>query len=106
METFDVTLRSASLFSDYQYADLTMTAINKNDMGKFDFNTRVIGRIGTGEEAPESGLFFAGANPEEMMENKFVRSKAFVPNEWLGYGAAINHFQQGGGLNLRGYAVM
>ena len=27
-----------------------------------------------------------------------------LQTEWLGYGAAINHFQQGGGLNLRGYA--
>src|SRR4030095_5275429 len=70
-------LRSSSLFSDYEYADLTLTIINKNKLGRFDFNTRVIGRIGTSDVAPESGLYLAGASPEEMMDNKFVRSKAF-----------------------------
>jgi aminopeptidase N len=100
----NVALRSASLFSDYQYADITMTTVNKNKLGKFDINTRVIGRIGTDDPAPESALYLAGGSPEEMMDNKFVRSKAFVPDDWLGYGADINHFQQGGGLNLRGFA--
>ena len=97
-------LRSASLFSDYGYSDLTLTAINKNHLGKFDLSTRLTGRIGTGDYAPESELYLAGESPEEMMDNKFVRSKAFVPNDWLGYADDINHFQQGGGLNLRGYA--
>src|SRR6185295_976823 len=70
----------------------------------FDISTRFIGRIGTGTPAPESALYLAGASPEEMMDDKFVRSKAFVPDDWLGYGDNVNHFQQGGGLNLRGYA--
>ena len=38
------------------------------------------------------------------MENKFTRSEGFIPNQWLGYGSSTNHFQMGGGLNLRGYA--
>lgn len=97
-------LRSSSLFSDYSYADLTITVINKNKIGKFDFNTRVYGRIGTGDPASESALYLASASPEELMASKFLRSKAFVPADWLGYGEHINHFQQGGGLNLRGYA--
>jgi aminopeptidase N len=100
----NLALRSASLFNDYKYADLTMTVINKNKLAKFDFNTRVIARIGSGEPPPESALYLAGESPEEMMDNKFVRSKAFIPDQWLGYGSGINHFQQGGGLNLRGYA--
>lgn len=97
-------LRSSSLFSDYSYSDLTVTVINKNKLGKFDFNTRFIARIGSGDPAPESELYLAGGSPEELMDNKFVRSKAFVPADWLGYGEDINHFHQGGGLNLRGYA--
>ena len=52
----------------------------------------------------ESSLYLAGANPEEMMDNKYVRSIGFVPKEWQGYGITTNHFQYGGGLNLRGYA--
>jgi aminopeptidase N len=54
--------------------------------------------------APESRLFAAGANPEELMDNKFTRSRAFVPTAWLGYGSDVNHFHAGGGLNIRGYA--
>jgi len=100
----NVVLRSASLFSDYEYADLTMTVINRNHPGKFDISTRFIGGIGTGAPAPESALYLAGASPEELMDNKFVRSKAFVPDDWRGYGDNVNHFQQAGGLNLRGYA--
>jgi aminopeptidase N len=53
----------------------------------------------------ESGLFLAGANPEELMDNKYTRSVGFVPDDWRGISRYdVNHFQQGGGLNLRGYA--
>ena len=59
----------------------------------------VVERIGLANQ----GLIFAGANSEELMENKFTRSEGFIPNQWLGYGSTTNHFQMGGGLNLRGY---
>jgi hypothetical protein len=79
-----------------------MNVINHNTVGKFDFNTRVFAQYGTGTSfADESMLFLGSANPEELMRDKFTRSKAFVPEEWLGYGVTTNHFQQGGGLNLR-----
>jgi aminopeptidase N len=52
----------------------------------------------------ESAIYLAGASPEELMENKYVRSIGFVPYEWTGYGANVNHFHHGGGLGLRGYA--
>ncbi|MFT5828579.1 MAG: hypothetical protein ACI9AB_001542, partial [Urechidicola sp.] len=36
---------------------------------------------------------------------KYVRASGFFPNDWIGeYGSTTNHFQYGGGLNLRGYA--
>jgi aminopeptidase N len=54
--------------------------------------------------APESQLFLAGANPEEMAENKFTRSAGIIPQNMFTYGANVNNFQQGGGLNIRGYA--
>jgi aminopeptidase N len=98
-------LRSSTLLSDYDYANLTLTVVNKNKLGKYNFNTRTIFRYGTGKNIPkESSLYLAGASPEELMENKFTRSLGFFPNDWLGYGANTNHFQMGGGLNLRGYA--
>ena len=74
------------------------------DLGPFDLRTRAFGQYGSGSTPRESALYLAGANPEEMMDSKYVRSIGFVPYDWLGYGAGVNHFQQGGGLNLRGYA--
>ena len=49
-------------------------------------------------------MYLAGANSEELVENKFTRSIGFIPNDWLGYGAKTNSFHSGGGLNLRGYS--
>ena len=39
-----------------------------------------------------------------MVEDKYLRSAGIVPLEWTGFGADVNHFQFGGGLNLRGYS--
>ncbi len=73
---------------------------------KTEWRTRLFARYGMGENIPwESALFAAGANPEALMENKFLRSVGFVPDEWRGFSpTTTNHLQQGGGLNLRGYA--
>ena len=38
------------------------------------------------------------------MENKYTRSTGFVNRDWLAYNSSLNHFQMGGGLNLRAYA--
>jgi aminopeptidase N len=50
----------------------------------------------------ESQLYFAGANPEEMMENKFYRSAGIFPQS--DFGKSIGNFQMGGGLNLRAFS--
>ncbi len=98
-------LRSSTLMSDYDYANVRLTVVNKNRLGKFNLNTRTFLQYSTGTNPPkESSLYLAGASPEEMMENKFTRSAAFFPADWTGYGASTNYFQMGGGLNLRGYA--
>jgi aminopeptidase N len=39
-----------------------------------------------------------------LLDNKYTRAGGIVPTNWVGYGPATNHFQMGGGLNLRGYA--
>jgi len=98
-------LRSSSIGSNYDYSYLTLTVLDNYYVGKFTLRSRAIGRFGTGTDfAKESSLYLAGANGEELMNDKFTRSRAFVPEDWLGYDVATNHFQQGGGLNLRGYA--
>lgn len=100
-----VHLRGNAPGSEYDYAQLRLESVNNNYLGKFVFRTRFFIQAGTGSNlAPESALFMAGASPEEMMENKFVRSAAFFPQDFNGFGANTNNFQQGGGLNIRGYA--
>lgn len=98
-------LRSSTLTNDYDYSNISLQVINKNDLGRINLNTRTFVQYGLGNNwAKESQLFAAGANPEELMDNKYTRSIGFFPTSWAGYGASINHFQAGGGLNLRGYA--
>lgn len=89
---------------DYNYIELEV--INTHTLHKLQIRTRLYGRYGRGNNIPyESALFLAGAAPEDMMDNKYVRSMAFVPESWTGYSAyETNHFHYGGGLNLRGYA--
>jgi aminopeptidase N len=102
----NIHMRSSALGSYYDFATLSITAINKNViLKKLEFNSRVFAQYGTGNFVPlESSLFLAGANPEEMMDNKYVRSVGFIPEIWTRYGPVTNNFQHGGGLNLRGYA--
>ncbi|MEC8273535.1 MAG: M1 family aminopeptidase [Bacteroidota bacterium] len=98
-------LTSSTIASDYDYSKVVLTSVHKSKLGKLQLNTRLFGQYGSGTNwAGESRLNLAGANSEELMENKFTRSEGFIPNQWLGYGSTTNHFQMGGGLNLRGYA--
>ena len=98
-------LRSSAFTNDYDFSAATITVVNKNDLGKININTRVFGQIGFGNKLPsESMLFAAGANNEELMDNKYTRSMGMVPLSWGGYGVTTNHFTAGGGLNLRGYS--
>ncbi|MFN8292424.1 MAG: M1 family aminopeptidase [Chitinophagales bacterium] len=100
------TLRSATLFNSSNYHYLEIEHTNTTSFWRLDFHNRIYGRIGTGNNLPnESALYFAGANAEEMMENKYVRAQGFFPPQWTGsYGSSTNHFHYGGGLNLRGYS--
>jgi hypothetical protein len=101
----NLAMRSTALMSDYNYQSISMTTINRTRLGKFNLNTRVLLQYGTGNNwASESSLFLAGANPEELMENKYTRSQGFFDPNWAKIGVQTNYFQQGGGLNLRGYA--
>jgi aminopeptidase N len=97
-------MRNSTIGSAMGYAQVSLTAINDNRFGRWLLRTRVFGQYGSGSTPRESQLYLAGANPEAYMDDKFVRSIGFVPYDWLGYSGSVNHFQQGGGLNLRGYA--
>ena len=101
---FKSLVRSPFLFSDYNYGYLRMEAVNHNRFSRFNWKTRLFAQSGYGNNwAPESQLYLAGANAEEMMENPLTRSVGFVPQDFYGYGVSTGSFQVGGGLNLRGY---
>jgi aminopeptidase N len=98
-------LRSSAIMSDYDYQSLNLSVINRTKIWRLLLNTRFYGQYGTGKNwANESSLFLAGANPEEMMDNKYTRSQGFFDPAWAEIGASTNIFQHGGGLNLRGYS--
>ncbi|MDP1727848.1 MAG: M1 family aminopeptidase [Bacteroidota bacterium] len=98
-------LKTNTLFSDFDYATAYLQIIQNNNLSKFEIRTRLFGQIMTGSNfAPESQLYLAGANPEEMIENKYTRSAGVLPAAGFLYGTEPNYMQAGGGLNLRGYA--
>jgi hypothetical protein len=92
----------APFFGDYDFSAISLSAVNKNYLGKVGIHTRLFGQFGYGSKIPfESMLYVAGANPEEMMDNKYTRAMGiFQP---FAFGTTTNNFCYGGGLNLRGY---
>jgi hypothetical protein len=98
-------LRGSSLTKDYAFGSFKLEVLNNNHFGKIDVKTRFYFQHIEGSAIPEEVMLnLASANMEEMLESKFTRSRGWIPQEYLGYGSGINHFQMGGGLNLRGYA--
>ncbi len=101
----DFNIRSSAFTQNYNYSQTTLTVINTQQVGKkMTLKTRIFGQYGTGNIPYESALYAAGANPEQLMDNPFTRAEGIVPTSWTGYGYDVNHLQQGGGLDLRGYA--
>jgi aminopeptidase N len=100
-----INLRSSAFTNDYDFSAATISSVNKNDLGKININTRLFGQIGFGNNLPsESMLYAAGANNEDLMDNKYTRSMGILPPNWGNYGNVTNHFTAGGGLNLRGFS--
>ena len=98
-------LRSSAFTNDYDFSAATITVVNRNDLGRININTRFFAQAGFGSRLPsESMLFVAGANNEELMNNKYTRAMGIVPPDWGGYGNTTNHFTAGGGLNVRGFS--
>lgn len=89
----------------YNYSFLQTELNYQTAWKRFDIRTRFFGRLGFGTDIPyESAVFMQGANPEELMENKFTRSQGILPLSWGGFNLQdYSHIHGGGGLNLRGY---
>ncbi len=105
--TASISVRAPFIASDYNYSQITGEAKNTYALTKkLDLKTRAFAQLGLNSIPLESSLYMAGANQEQMIDNKFTRAIGFVPYDWLNYQDNTNHFQHGGGLNLRGYAGM
>lgn len=102
--TFTATARGGWLGGTQSYAQLTLQNLWNVPLGKkLNLKTRLFGQFGTGYTPMESALYIAGGNPEQMMENKYMRARGFFPVEWAQFGNASNHLAFGGGLGLRGF---
>jgi hypothetical protein len=101
---FTIAARTPSFGSSYNYSYSYLNSINKINWKKFEIKSRIYGQYGIGNFPLESQLYLAGANPEQLIDNKYTRARGIVPSGWQGYGVDINHFHMGGGLNLRGYS--
>jgi aminopeptidase N len=91
--------------SSYNYSEISLEVLNSTYVGKAIFKTRTYAVLMDGNNiAPESMVMLAGANNRDLMDNKYTRSRGWVPDEWSEYLRGGNHFHYGGGLNLRGYS--
>ena len=94
----------ASAFSHYDFSYLDTEYKNLFRMGRGVLRTRLFGRLGWGTNwAPESYLYLAGANPEEMYDNQVFQAPGVISRDWMEYGPNTGNIHFGGGLNLRGY---
>lgn len=101
---YQIGFRMPFIASSFNYSRIHAQWLSTHPIGKCKLKTRIYAQLGWGTFAKESMLNLAGANEEEMIKNKYSRAVGFLPSNWMGYSADYNHFQMGGGLNLRGYA--
>lgn len=98
-------IRTSAFNSFYNFVSVTASNTNYKVFRKLQLNTRIFAQYSFGNSiANESSLFLAGANPEELIGNRITRSAGIIPQDWTGFGADVNHFNMGGGLDLRGYS--
>jgi hypothetical protein len=97
-------LRSSAFQMAQNYSYASATFVHNVNVKKWDVKFRTFGRLGGGYTPKESQLYLAGANAEEMQENKYMRSVFLFPQSmYEGMDDNSDHLQYGGGLNVRGF---
>ena len=99
-----LSLRTPGVLSSFNYSYATFKNEENMYFGNFELRSRLFARIGSQNTPLESSLYLAGANQEELLDVQNIELAHIMPASWFGYGTSSNIFQQGGGLNLRGYA--
>ncbi len=104
--SYEFKFRSSAFTNDYNFNQSTFTWLNSQTIfKKLVFKTRLFAQYGVGSNTPnESALYLSGANPEEMSDNQFSQAAGIVQTRWANYSYFENYYQQGGGLNIRGYS--
>ncbi|MFT5480500.1 MAG: hypothetical protein ACI9NN_001468, partial [Bacteroidia bacterium] len=98
-------IRATSLYSDYSYGTAKASLITHRPIKKMVLKTRLFAQAISGSNiAPESKLLLMGANTSEMMDNRYTRSLGWLSVHQVGFNKEGDYIQQGGGLNIRGYA--
>jgi len=101
---YTLAARASGPGSNYNYSTISLDEKHNVYVGKLLVKARAYAAFESGNVPLESQVYLATASPEDMMDNKFVRSVGFFPSSWIGYGTSVNHFTYGGGLGLRGYS--
>jgi aminopeptidase N len=102
---FSMAVKTAAPFSKYHFSGIQGTLVQTANLHKLELKGRLYASYIYGDNVPgEFLLNLAGASTEELLENKFTRAAGIIPEPWMTYSATGNHFQLGGGLNLRGFA--
>lgn len=99
-------IRNTALLSDFSYSGVHATLFQSNPVGtRMVLKSRIFAQYLHGNIAGESRLQLAGANTEDLLENKFTRTRGWIPESFYGMGATGAYpLHMGGGLNLRGMA--
>ncbi|MFB6258079.1 MAG: M1 family metallopeptidase [Flavobacteriales bacterium] len=97
-------LRSQALSPAYDMSWARFSANNRSRIGPLLLRSRLLGQYGTGSDIPpESMLYLAGGNPEQMMEDPLTRAQGNLAGLQQDHGPLPGNFQYGGGLGVRGY---
>jgi Peptidase family M1 domain len=100
-----LTTSASALFSEYSYSSAGIEIKHHRRVGKLVLRSRFFAGILEGISiAPESMIQMSGASTAEMMNNRYTRSVGTIALNTQGFNREGNHFQTGGGLNLRGYS--
>ncbi len=107
VSNLSITYRNLGLLADLENKSLPYSFTRAEwkwfyNIGKLQIRTRLYGRGGGQVLHKETALFLGGANTEEMMDNKYYRSRSTFGG--IAISDAPSKYQMGGGLNLRAYS--
>jgi aminopeptidase N len=96
-------LRTPFLASETQYSFWQSDWKTRIGGKKIQWSFRMAGRVGFGEQVPESGIYLYGDNPEGMATSRLTRARITMNEGEFRFADRLLPYHQGGGLNVRGF---